>query len=74
MSRRSSARASGSLVEFDALSARWRIAIRGSIWHITANKGDVRVVEGPVPPLWGLPNLGGLDCHDYVQRIGAPAR
>ena len=32
---------------------------------ITANK-EMWVVEDQFHPLWGLPNLGGLDCHDYV--------
>lgn len=30
-----------------------------------ANK-EMWVVEDRFHPLWGLPNLGGLDCHDYV--------
>src|SRR5689334_21306808 len=34
--------------------------------------GDLRVpkemwvMENQYHPLWGIPNLGGLDCHDYV--------
>ena len=23
-------------------------------------------MENQYHPLWGIPNLGGMDCHDYV--------
>ena len=25
------------------------------------------MIENQYHPLWGLTNLGGLDCHDYVM-------
>jgi hypothetical protein len=25
------------------------------------------VIENQYHPLWGIPNLGGMDCHDYVM-------
>jgi dipeptidyl aminopeptidase/acylaminoacyl peptidase len=28
---------------------------------------EMWVLENQYHPLWGLPNLGGLDCHDYVM-------
>jgi dipeptidyl aminopeptidase/acylaminoacyl peptidase len=27
---------------------------------------EMWVIENQYHPLWGLPNLGGLDCHEYV--------
>lgn len=33
---------------------------------ITARK-EMWVLEDQFHPLWGLPNLGGLDCHPYVM-------
>lgn len=27
---------------------------------------EMWVIENQFHPLWGLPNLGGMDCHDYV--------
>lgn len=33
---------------------------------ITARK-EMWVLEDQFHPLWGLPNLGGLDCHQYVM-------
>jgi dipeptidyl aminopeptidase/acylaminoacyl peptidase len=27
---------------------------------------EMWVIENQYHPLWGLPNLGGMDCHDYV--------
>jgi dipeptidyl aminopeptidase/acylaminoacyl peptidase len=33
---------------------------------ITARK-EMWVIEDQFHPLWGLPNLGGLDCHQYVM-------
>ncbi len=33
---------------------------------ITARK-EMWVFEDQFHPLWGLPNLGGLDCHQYVM-------
>jgi dipeptidyl aminopeptidase/acylaminoacyl peptidase len=27
---------------------------------------EMWVMENQYHPLWGIPNLGGLDCHDYV--------
>ena len=24
------------------------------------------VIEDQFHPLWGIPNLGGLDCHHYI--------
>ena len=32
---------------------------------LTCNK-EMWVIEDQFHPLWGLPNLGGLDCHQYV--------
>ena len=32
---------------------------------LTCNK-EMWVLEDQFHPLWGLPNLGGLDCHQYV--------
>jgi dipeptidyl aminopeptidase/acylaminoacyl peptidase len=33
--------------------------------ELTAPK-EMWVIENQYHPLWRLPNLGGLDCHDYV--------
>ena len=27
---------------------------------------EMWVIENQYHPLWGIPNLGGMDCHDYV--------
>jgi pimeloyl-ACP methyl ester carboxylesterase len=27
---------------------------------------EMWVMENQYHPLWGIPNLGGMDCHDYV--------
>jgi hypothetical protein len=27
---------------------------------------EMWVMENQYHPLWGIPNLGGLDCHEYV--------
>ena len=27
---------------------------------------EMWVIENQYHPLWGMPNLGGMDCHDYV--------
>src|SRR5690349_772499 len=28
---------------------------------------EMWVIENQYHPLWGIPNLGGMDCHDYVM-------
>ena len=27
---------------------------------------EMWVMENQYHPLWGIPNLGGMDCHEYV--------
>jgi dipeptidyl aminopeptidase/acylaminoacyl peptidase len=28
---------------------------------------EMWIMENQYHPLWGIPNLGGMDCHDYVM-------
>ena len=40
----------------DAVEAFDDLAVPKEMW----------VMENQYHPLWGIPNLGGMDCHDYV--------
>ncbi len=36
------------------------------VYHDLTCRKEMWVIEDQFHPLWGLPNLGGLDCHQFV--------